>query len=72
MANLEIFFFLLGDSSPSNDTFPITASPGDSVGELKDKVYALVQNSLHVKGIDARNLILWKVLPLCSFHRIMC
>jgi hypothetical protein len=70
MANLEIFFFLLGDSSPSNDTFPITASPGISVSELKEKVYAEKQNGL--KGIDASDLCLWKVLPLSFFHRIMC
>jgi hypothetical protein len=71
MANLKVFFFLLGDSSPSNNMFPIIASPSISVGELKDMVYALVQDSVHVKGIGARNLILWKVLLLCSFPLIM-
>jgi hypothetical protein len=70
MANLEIFFFLLGDSSPFNNMFPIIASPGISVSELKDEVYAKKQNGL--KGIDASDLCLWKVLPLCFFHRIMC
>jgi Crinkler effector protein N-terminal domain len=70
MANLKIFFFLLGDSSPSNNTFSITASPDSSVSELKDEVYDKKQNGL--KGIDSSDLHLWKVLPLCSFHRIMC
>jgi len=70
MANLEIFFFLLGDSSPSNDTFSIIVSPNTSVAEVKDEVYAKMQNDL--KGIDASDLRLWKVLPLYSFHHIMC
>jgi hypothetical protein len=54
MANLKIFFFLLGDSLPSNDVFPIIAPPGISVGELKDEVYKKKQNGL--KGIDASAL----------------
>ena len=70
MANLKIFFFLLGDSSPSNDMFHIIAPPGISVSELKEDVYKKKQNGL--KGTDASLLRLWKVLPLCSFHRIMC
>jgi hypothetical protein len=69
MADLIIFFALLGDSSPSRNMFPIIASPGTSVGVLKELVYAKALNNL--KGIDARNLILWKVLPLCSFPFII-
>ena len=60
MAKLRIFFFLLGDSSPSNDTFPIVASPNTSVGEVKDMVHAKKPNRL--RGIDPSDLRLWKVL----------
>jgi hypothetical protein len=69
MANLIIFFALLGDSSPSRNMFPIIASPSISVGELKELVHAKALSSL--KGIDARDLTLWKVLPLYSFPFIM-
>jgi Crinkler effector protein N-terminal domain len=65
MANLNIFFLLLGDSSPSTDMFSIRASPGISVGELKEEVYAETKNGL--KGIDPSDLHLWKVLSLRSF-----
>jgi hypothetical protein len=62
MADLRIFFTLLGDSSPSNDMFHIIVSPNISVSELRELVHGKTLSSLH--GIDARNLTLWKVLPL--------
>jgi hypothetical protein len=65
----ELFVFILGDSVPSSRMFPITAPASDSVDKLKRLIYANAQNRL--KGIAAIDLILWKVLPLCSFPLTM-
>jgi Crinkler effector protein N-terminal domain len=60
--NYELFISFLGDSPILPKMFPITAPSNISVSVLKERVHAERQNRL--KGIDARNLILWKVLPL--------
>jgi hypothetical protein len=62
MASLEpceLFVLVLVYLPPSMRTFPITAPASDSVGKLRKCV-----------RIDANGLVLWKVLPLCSSHRI--
>jgi hypothetical protein len=72
MADIEpykLFVFILGGSLPLGHSFSITATASDSVGKLKELIYAEAQNSF--KGIDAKDLTLWKVLCLCSFRRIM-
>jgi Crinkler effector protein N-terminal domain len=65
----ELFVLVLGDLPPSMHTFPMTLPASDSVGKLREQVCAQNQNSL--KAIDAKELVLWKVLPLCSSHRII-
>jgi hypothetical protein len=60
--NYELFISFLGDSPILPKMFPITAPSNISVSVLKERVYAERQNRL--KGIGARNLILWKVLHL--------
>jgi len=70
MPNIDLFVFLLGDSSPSMHMFPITASADISVDALKNRVYAKVQKGL--EDVNAKNLILWKVLlQLCSFTSVL-
>jgi Crinkler effector protein N-terminal domain len=69
MASLEIFVLVLGDFPASQRMFPITASTSDSVGHLRRLVHDTNQNRF--KGIDARELVLWKVPPSCSFP-IIC
>jgi hypothetical protein len=65
----KLFVFILRDSQPSLPYFSIKATTSDSVGKLKELIYAKAQNTL--EGIDANELVLWKVLQLCSFRRIM-
>jgi hypothetical protein len=64
----ELFVLVLGDSPPSMRTFSITAPASDSVGKLRELVLDEIQNRL--KGIDAVDLVLWKVFQLCSFRCI--
>jgi hypothetical protein len=65
MANLEIFVWVLGNFPASQRTFQITVPASESVGHLRDLVYGESQNTF--KGIDVKQLILWKVLPFCPF-----
>jgi Crinkler effector protein N-terminal domain len=72
MASLEpyeLFVHVLGDLPPPMRTFSITATTIDSVGKLKELIYAKTQNRF--KDINAKDLVLWKVNPLCSSRRIM-
>jgi hypothetical protein len=65
----KLFVFILGESSPSDNMFGITAEANISVSELRRRIYTETQHSL--EGVNAKDLALWKVLPLCSFPFVM-
>jgi Crinkler effector protein N-terminal domain len=67
---IDLFAHILGDSPASEHTFSVTVKASDFVDTLRKEVYIAKQNRF--KGIDASDLVLWKVLPLCSFRHILC
>jgi hypothetical protein len=69
MADLEPYELsvLLGNSL--KHTFSITVTARDTVSKLKEGIFAKKQSRL--KGIDEDDVVLWKVLPLSSFHRMV-
>jgi hypothetical protein len=69
-ADLELFALVLGDAPPLKRVFSITAKASDSVAKLRKLVYEQKKNRF--KGIDASDLVLWKVLPLCDFRCMIC
>jgi hypothetical protein len=70
MAGLELFIFILGDSPASEHTFSVMIEGSDSVSQLKEQVHAKAQGRFS-PGVSAIDLILWKVLSLCSFRFVM-
>jgi Crinkler effector protein N-terminal domain len=69
MASFELCVHVLGDLPPSSHILPITATASDYVAKLEEQVYVKKRNRF--KDIDADDLILWKVVPLHSCHRLM-
>ncbi|KAK3821954.1 MAG: hypothetical protein J3R72DRAFT_28194 [Linnemannia gamsii] len=59
MDNNPLTLFCLVDGDATSQAFPVTTSNTTTVGELKKLIKA--DNSATFKGVDAKNLTLWRV-----------